>query len=623
MPTDNMLYFDGSIDSTSVPEAGDEVPGPDHVYSATLSSSKPVDFLMGGRKVKVVLDHSDGAVRMGRLKDGAPMIVNHDADRLAGHVVASTLTNNQIFIDFQLSGNEEGRREAMMVKEKTRSKLSVGAEPYTIVPEERDDGSVVLTVTDWEPLEASLATIPRNVDARIMQTIGRNFELHLEDKMMPEILENTGTQDAAAQVQVNDALSGVRINEAREAARTQEIDRIRSITEMGRIHDAAGDAQKFVKEGRGLSEFNAHLLKKMADDPDEPSVQRVPENSASIGMSPREMKRFSWGRIVRSLSFPDVKKHQTAAAFELECSVAAAERMGITPEGILVPNDVLTYVGQAGTAGENQEWVGTDTVGFIDNLRNASIFAQFNPTILNGLVGNVSIRKKTGSSTAYWTAEGGATTASSILSGKVPLSPRRLTTESAYDKQLIVQTDPSVDAIYRGDMVETMALEYDRAALYGSGTNSQPTGVIGQTGVTKLTDYLLANPGPSWSEIVELETAVASANAAVGNLGYAMPATGRGHCKTQAKFTNGDTPIWEPNNTVNGYGVGVSNQITDLQYWFGNWRDLIMAMWGALDMTADPFTRASFNEVRLIGMMYVDVGVRHGESFSYIERSAT
>ena len=99
-----------------------------------------------------------------------------------------------------------------------------------------------------------------------------------------------------------------------------------------------------------------------------------------------------------------------------------------------------------------------------------------------------------------------------------------------------------------------------------------------------------------------------------------MAGAGRGHLKSTAKFASGDTPIWEMNNTVNGYQVGVSNQVTATHYWFGNWADLIMASWGALDVFSDPYTRGEYNEVRLFGMMYVDVGARWGESFAYIDQ---
>ena len=49
---------------------------------------------------------------------------------------------------------------------------------------------------------------------------------------------------------------------------------------------------------------------------------------------------------------------------------------------------------------------------------------------------------------------------------------------------------------------------------------------------------------------------------------------------------------------------------------FGNWADLIVGMWGVLDLMVDPYSNSTSGTVRVVALQDVDVAVRHAESFS-------
>ncbi|WP_375731731.1 phage major capsid protein [Xylella fastidiosa] len=137
-----------------------------------------------------------------------------------------------------------------------------------------------------------------------------------------------------------------------------------------------------------------------------------------------------------------------------------------------------------------------------------------------------------------------------------------------------------------------MALEVDRAAIYGSGSDMQPTGVKHHSGINAVS---FAQKGqPSFAELVQMETQIALNNADVNAMSYAFNAGIRGYAKTALKFpqTAASGTIWESGNTVNGYPASVSNQIKAGDVFFGNWADLIIAMWGGLDITVDPTASA-------------------------------
>ena len=48
---------------------------------------------------------------------------------------------------------------------------------------------------------------------------------------------------------------------------------------------------------------------------------------------------------------------------------------------------------------------------------------------------------------------------------------------------------------------------------------------------------------------------------------------------------------------------------------FGRWSDLIIGMWGVLDMMADPYTKSASGDIRVIAFQSFDTNIRHNKSF--------
>ena len=92
----------------------------------------------------------------------------------------------------------------------------------------------------------------------------------------------------------------------------------------------------------------------------------------------------------------------------------------------------------------------------------------------------------------------------------------------------------------------------------------------------------------------------------------------RGHCKTTPKFGSGtESVIWETGGTVNGYRTEITNQIADGDVFFGNFNDLIIGLWGGLDLTLDPYSLSSSGGLRIVAFQDVDFVLRNNESICY------
>jgi hypothetical protein len=133
---------------------------------------------------------------------------------------------------------------------------------------------------------------------------------------------------------------------------------------------------------------------------------------------------------------------------------------------------------------------------------------------------------------------------------------------------------------------------------------------------------------PTWAHMVALETEVAVDNADVGALSYITNPKVRGKLKVTEKASNTAQFVWGDGAfPVNGYPVSVSSQVSSAldkgtstgvcsAIVFGNWNDLLMGMWGTLDLLVDPYSLGTTGARRVIALQDVDIAVRHPQSFA-------
>jgi hypothetical protein len=95
-------------------------------------------------------------------------------------------------------------------------------------------------------------------------------------------------------------------------------------------------------------------------------------------------------------------------------------------------------------------------------------------------------------------------------------------------------------------------------------------------------------------------------------------------------------PVWglsDGINNVAGYQSYVTNAIpSDLvkgsssacsAIIFGNWADLMIGMWGGLDIMLDPYTGATSGTKRVVALQDVDVALRRVASFAVMKDALT
>ena len=556
-----------------------------------LSSEEPVERSFGNE----VLEHSAEAIDLSFIASGrAPLLMDHDPKKQIGVVESVELDGESRRLRAKVRFGRNGlAAEAFSdVVDGIKANISVG---YAINKMEKRDKDTYVAKS-WRPVEASLVSLPADVTVGV----GRSSEPS-QPITVTENRSNPMTEQVIESVDVAAVQAEARKAEQRNAAQ---------IVELGARHNKSDMAQKAISEGRSIEEFRGILLDEIK------STEGL--ESQSIGMTKNEVKRFSLVRAINALANPHDRRAQEEAAFEFECSRAAADQYGRTAQGVMLPSDVLRNWTRDINTSDDSNMLTEDFRGgdFIDVLRNQSSVMQAGARILNGLQSDVKIPKKATASSAAWLATEGANVAESEPTfSQISRSPKDLGAFTEVTRRMIQQSTLDIEALIRDDLAQSIATAMDLAALAGTGSSGQPTGIKTTSGINTVDFGAAVDLIPTFAQVVQMETEVAADNALQGNLAYILPASMYGALKTVEKASGTAQFVIEPGGTMNGYKAIVSNQCTAGDLYFGNFSDLLVGMWGGLDILVDPYTNSKSGTILIRAIQSMDVAVRHPVSF--------
>jgi len=555
-----------------------------------VSSEEPVERSFGTE----ILDHNDRSIDLSFARSGTmPLLLDHDPRQQIGVVENVDLDGSARRLRATVRFGRNGLAKEVFddVVDGIRSNISVGYHVNSMV----EDGEASYRVNNWLPMEVSVVSIPAD------RTVGVGRSAAEAPPAKPKTETRNEVKTMTEEVKVD--VEAVRADAARAAAK--------DTAEMYRLaakHSKRDMADKAVAEGRTLAEFRGELLE---------AIGNQPLDTQEIGLTKSEVRDFSLMKAVRAMANPTDRNAQRDAEFEFEASREAAQRAGIDPQGLYLPHDVLRSWNQRDLNTSNDSALVAEAYrggDFIDVLRNASSVMQAGATMLTGLSGDVKIPKKTAASSGAWIAtEGGASTESEPTFGQVTMSPKTVGAFTDITRLMMMQSSLDIESLVRNDLSTGIALAIDNGALQGSGSSGQPTGIKNTSGINAPTSFAAANP--TFAEVVAMETAVAEDNALMGNLAYILPASMLGALKTTAKDTGSGLFVAD-GNQLNGYNAIVSNQVTAGDLYFGNFADLLIGMYGGLDITVDPYTASTSGTVRIVALQTCDVAVRHAVSFA-------
>ena len=264
----------------------------------------------------------------------------------------------------------------------------------------------------------------------------------------------------------------------------------------------------------------------------------------------------------------------------------------------------------------------------IELLRNQAVIMNAGATLLSGLEGTFNLPKVTGAPVFAWGGEGFAPNESSgSITGNVEFTQKTISARSKITRRFAKQSLHSLDAEQwqRQQLLTYLSLGIDWGALHGPGTSNNVEGIFENANVNVIS--MGANGGPlTYGKAVDMETAVADANAEMGTPCYITNAKVRGAAKQSLKFpASGSMSIYH-DGEINGRAAKMSNQIksdytkgtgTGLSGMaYGDFSQLVIGTWSGADLVVDPLTSGAEGATNIYLHQDVDVQVLHDEAFA-------
>lgn len=440
--------------------------------------------------------------------------------------------------------------------------------------------------------------------------------------------------------------TSIDVAERESAAVQSERERAKTIRNLCEKTGAGYEkAESYIDAGRSVDEVRADLFEMAMQAQGRQKVEIASRmqsaNDGLIGMSEREVKRYSILNAIRHFSDPTDARLREAAAFELEASAAAVKTAGRDLRGSFrIPADVLVAqipgMGSARQRIKASQEAGTFTTGgalvdtdlligsMIELIYNRLSITAAGATVLSGLVGDVDIPRETEGPSHYWVNEGGAPPESEVKVGQISLTPKTVGAKTVITRRLIGQTAVSAEAWVRQHLSRKISVGIDEDFIYSPGGNSKPRGLRFTDGVktetlaggqTKTIDGTSYNFG-TYLNLVEMETKVSLANLDVPSMGYMHNAHSRGAYKTTLENAQSDFYILR-NGEINGYPSMMSNQLRYNNVLFGDFSQAILAFWSGQDIGVNPYKYQDSGSVEISILQDCDFGVRYPEAFVF------
>ncbi len=565
----------------------------------SFSSEEPVERWFGSE----VLSHSPESVRMDRLNGGAPLLWNHDTSDQIGRVESASIEDGRGYAVVRFSKSARAEELYQDVVDGITSNVSVG---YRIHEMEQEGDKEVYRATDWQPHEISLVSVP--ADASV--GIGRSVGDHQTRVLTQNIIEEETQMSDEIKIDVQSVK-----DEARDAALAEERGRISTINDMAKDAPYLRElADKALSEGQPLDVFQRSALEATKQE-----LKRKPSNDLinsplTVDMTEKEQRNFSIVKAVQASATGDWSK----AGLEREVSNAIAARVGDSNGGFYLPTDMAWGSKRDLTVGTNNQGgflVGTDHMAssFIDALRANMVTMQAGGRMMTNLQGNVAIPKlATGTTNIGFVAEGAAPTEGQPVFAQVALSGKAIAGYVQITRNLLVQSDPSVEAMIQDDITQGIAVALDAAALAGTGSSNQPTGILATTGIGSVS--FASSGAPTFEEIVGVETAIVTDNAQADGMVMVTTPAMAGALKTTIKGGSGSGRFITEDGLANGYPVLATSSMTANTVLLGDFSQLIVAQFGAIEVITD---RDATTGIMNLGVhLLADIGVRRAESFS-------
>lgn len=337
-----------------------------------------------------------------------------------------------------------------------------------------------------------------------------------------------------------------------------------------------------------------------AEEVDEPKEEKEIKDNNNSNI--RKMnKEF---RLIKAIR--DVANNRSLDEVSKAVANAGAEEMrksGLSFGGqIQLPLETRTIT----VASEHDDVIETEFTNILEPLRAKNVLVNAGAKYLGNLVGDVQVPIMSATNVG-WAGEVADATSGDPSFSHVTLQPKRLTAYIDLSKQFIAQDSLAAEALIREDLVKAINAKLEETILgSGSGSTTEPQGMFNAISATSVSGF---------SDICDKEAELEDANV-YGEKVYIMSNKAKAALRVMPKSTKSTQLVYE-NGEVDGTKAFNTSVIgNNKKYIYGDFSNLAIGQWGAIDLTVDPYTLARSGQVRLVVNAYFDAKILRASAFT-------
>lgn len=257
-------------------------------------------------------------------------------------------------------------------------------------------------------------------------------------------------------------------------------------------------------------------------------------------------------------------------------------------------------------AAEGEDTVATNLYNVIAPLRAKNVLVQAGAKFITNLAGDVQIPLMTAESCG-WESEIGEAKDGAGTFSSVKLSPKRLTAYIDLSKQFIIQDSVGAEELIRQDLINALNAKLEATILGAEdGDLTKPEGIFHKIDPTA---HTVAN----FADLVNAESDIEDANV-VGEMKYVMSNKAKAAFRSMAKSSKTTQLVME-GGQIDGTPVLNTSHVAGKNFAYGDWSNLAIGQFGAVDLLIDPYTKAAQGMIRIVINAYFDAKVLRPEAF--------
>ena len=302
-------------------------------------------------------------------------------------------------------------------------------------------------------------------------------------------------------------------------------------------------------------------------------------------------KKFSLVKAIRNIAENRNLDDSTMAV--INAGREEMRKSGLSYAGqIQLPSEKRAIVS---VTAEGDDTVATDVFNILDPLRSNLVLAQAGAKVLDNLVGDVKI-PVLGASNVGWEGENDAAADGSGAITSVTLKPKRLSCFIDISKQMIAQDSAGVEDAIRRDIVEAIAHKFQNTILGAEvGDATKPSGLF---------NGLVDKAATDFDSMAAIEADLETAN--VSNICYIASPKARAAMRAMTKGAKNNAVVAYANGEFDGTPVYSTSDVANSKFLVGDFSNLYLGQWGAIDLVVDNYTQATKGAIRLVVNVYLD-----------------